>query len=383
LEKLKSFSNLFGAGLDNFFGDRQKVELVVGGAAVLGGSIIFFRQGFGLMFRQLEARMMKPSVIQETSRISLNDAFNHPIRSLNIIKSKFKKSEDALQGVVLKPEIEETIRNLAIKTKQCRLVGGKYNNVLLHGPPGTGKTLFARKLAYNSDMDYAMMSGGDLQVVGRKGVDSIHKLFAWAKTSRRGLILFIDEAETFLVTRHSGVDQSLRESLAAFLSNTGEQNEKFMMVLTSNIPHELDTAVLSRVKHKVEFALPGLHERTRLVAQFFQEYILDPVATGKWRMKLDECNWTTTCKNVAELTEGMSGRELAQLASDWQMETVASESGVLTSELMLQATQRAMENKKLEQEWGKQKEEASYDYMKLMKQSTESIMNQQPNATPV
>merc|ERR1712113_987591 len=76
--------------------------------------------------------------------------------------------------------------------------GTPFRHLLLHGSPGTGKTLFARTLARQSGMDYAIMSGGDLGPLGREGPHELHKLFGWASQSKKGLILFIDEADAFL-----------------------------------------------------------------------------------------------------------------------------------------------------------------------------------------
>ena len=39
-------------------------------------------------------------------------------------------------------------------------------NFLFYGPPGTGKTLFAKKLALNSGLDYAIMTGADVAPLG-------------------------------------------------------------------------------------------------------------------------------------------------------------------------------------------------------------------------
>lgn len=55
-----------------------------------------------------------------------------------------------------------------------------------------------RRLARESGMDYAIMTGGDVGPLGKDAVNEINKLFNWANQSKKGLILFIDEAEAFL-----------------------------------------------------------------------------------------------------------------------------------------------------------------------------------------
>lgn len=57
-------------------------------------------------------------------------------------------------------------------------------NLLSSNAPG--KTLFARTLARQSGLDYAVMSGGDLGPLGREGPHELHKLFEWAQSSRCG-----------------------------------------------------------------------------------------------------------------------------------------------------------------------------------------------------
>lgn len=43
-----------------------------------------------------------------------------------------------------------------------------------------------QKLAKHSGMDYAILTGGDVAPMGKDAVASIHKVFDWANTSRRG-----------------------------------------------------------------------------------------------------------------------------------------------------------------------------------------------------
>ena len=64
------------------------------------------------------------------------------------------------------------------------------------------------------------------------------QLFDWATTSRRGLLLFIDEADAFLRRRSEGgggekISEDLRNALNAFLYRTGETSDKFMLVCAS------------------------------------------------------------------------------------------------------------------------------------------------------
>ncbi len=200
--------------------------------------------------------------------------------------------------MVLEPSLEHKLRDVALATKNTKLNRGLFRNLLFHGPPGTGKTMFAKKLAMHSGMDYAVLTGGDVAPMGRDGVTAMHKVFDWAETSGKGLILFVDEADAFLRKRSSErISEDLRSTLNAFLYRTGEQSGKFMLVLASNTPgwerdigspsrsdfapppghffmlfvfsEQLDWAINDRLDEMVEFPLPGDDERERLVSASF------------------------------------------------------------------------------------------------------------------
>lgn len=63
-----------------------------------------------------------------------------------------------------------------------------------------GKFLFCLIFVFDlmQGLDYALMTGGDVAPLGSQAVTKIHQLFDWAKKSKRGLLLFIDEADAFL-----------------------------------------------------------------------------------------------------------------------------------------------------------------------------------------
>ena len=62
------------------------------------------------------------------------------------------------------------------------------------------------------------------------------QLFDWSERSRKGLLLFIDEADAFLGRRGDEMSEGLRGALNALLFRTGDQSRDFMVVLATNRP---------------------------------------------------------------------------------------------------------------------------------------------------
>uniref|UniRef100_A0A0R3QYZ1 AAA domain-containing protein n=1 Tax=Brugia timori TaxID=42155 RepID=A0A0R3QYZ1_9BILA len=234
------------------------------------------------------------------------------------------------------------LRDIAITTRNTKRNHGLFRNILFYGPPGTGKTLFAKSLAHHSGLDYAVMTGGDVAPLGHDGVSAMHKVFDWAEHTRKGLVLFIDEADAFLRKRATEqISESMRATLNAFLFRTGEQSKKFMLVVASNQPEQFDWAVNDRLDELVEFKLPGPMERERIILQYFNKYIATPATSGskKARLKLADFDWVKKCTDIAQKTDGMSGRQLSKLVIGWQVAAAyASEDGVLTTEMIDRCT---------------------------------------------
>lgn len=162
-----------------------------------------------------------------------------------------------------------------------------------------------------------------------------------------GLILFVDEADAFLRKRSSEtISEDLRATLNAFLYRTGEQSNKFMLVLASNTPEQFDWAVNDRLDEMVEFDLPGLEERERLIRLYFDKFVLLPATEGARRLKVANFDYSKLCSEMAKMTEGMSGREIAKLGVAWQAAAYASEDGVLTEQMVLDRVKDAVKQHK-------------------------------------
>ena len=57
-------------------------------------------------------------------------------------------------------------------------------------------------------------------------------------------------------------------------------------------------------------------------------------------------DYSKACSEVAHMTHGVSGRELTNLALDWQNTTYASHDGIFTRDIMLTRTDAVVKFKK-------------------------------------
>merc|ERR1719326_989150 len=188
-------------------------------------------------------------------------------------------SGDVLENIVLEDELTERLQWTTNSVVNAKKNGTPFRHLLLHGPPGTRKTLFARTLSMNSGLGYAIMSGGDVGPLGKEAVHELNKLFSWANTSRKGLILFIDEADAFLRrgrAAEAAMSEEARNVLSAFLHHTGTENDKFMVVMATNVREILDRAVLDRVDERFEFPLPSQPQRILMLQMFMEQHIRKP-----------------------------------------------------------------------------------------------------------
>jgi len=276
----------------------------------------------------------RPSLIRQSSRAGLMGTLASIPRGIAALLRVLlcallccrcrRTKEDPLKGIVLEAGLQERIGSISTSVRNARRNRAPLRHFLFYGPPGTGKTLVARRLANVCGLDYAIMSGGDVIPLGKDAVTELHSLFGWASRSRKGLLLFIDEADAFLASRNTkrGQSDDLRNAITALLYHTGSPTTNLMLVLASNRPGDLDAAVADRIDEAIEFDLPGPAAREKLVRLYFEKHLVahsSRAAGGKGRcasgarIVLDADIDEAVLSDIATRTENFSGREISKL----------------------------------------------------------------------
>jgi len=351
LQGVKDGVTLVGEGMARYLDDTEKLRntaLVLTGVAV---GVYTAKTGTGIAGRFLEARLGKPSLVRDTSRLTLKQAIQHPIASTKRVFGVGVNSEDALSGIILEKGLDQQLRQVAMSTANTKKNKAPFRHLLLHGPPGTGKTMFARNLAKHSGLEYAILTGGDIAPLGRDAVTELHKLFDWAKTSRKGVLLFVDEADAFLQSRETAkISEDQRNALNAFLFRTGTESSDFMMVYASNQPSQFDGAIMDRIDEMISFDLPEPEERKRMIVMYIEKYLLNPPGgTSKKVTTVDIGD--EEIDYVVEQTEHFSGRAISKLAIAWQAAAYGTEGAVLEKEMLFKTLELHKKSMNLKEEW--------------------------------
>lgn len=204
------------------------------------GAFHVSRLGVAVMSQMMLGRFGKPSLVRETSKIHTSNyalipwMYSKKFMTKNILKHS---EENLLKGVILDKKLEDQVREISYAILNRKKHYAPTKNMLFYGPPGTGKTLFAKKLAMQSGLEYAVMVGSDIAPLGPMAVSELNKLFDWAEKQPNGMILFIDEADAFLRSRKNAeMSEYMRHSINSFLYRTGSPSERVVLVMATNNP---------------------------------------------------------------------------------------------------------------------------------------------------
>ncbi|MBR2903041.1 MAG: ATP-binding protein [Clostridia bacterium] len=157
------------------------------------------------------------------------------------------------------------------EVRQMNQMMGRENKkfILLYGVPGTGKTFFAKAISNElknrvgdgEDIPFFAVVGSQLKgsLYGETG-KNIQALFEFCKQFKR-CVLFLDEFDELAPSRSSG-DASARQTAQMCVPVMLQMMDGFssgdgtLVIAATNCPYNLDGAILSRAKTRIEIPLP-------------------------------------------------------------------------------------------------------------------------------
>lgn len=304
----------------NFFKSPSNLATLACG---LGGIVLLTKAAYELSTiggKQLEKFLNKPKLIKETTR---------PENFLQMLVGK-EIEEGRLSEFVAPAALKKDTEDIITQTQLAQENGIPFTNVMLYGPPGTGKTMFAKSLARESGLEFAMMSGADFSSFEKVGdaILELHKIIDWGENSEKGLLIFVDEAECFLQER-TFPDTSPRsvQLTNAFLSRVEKpSSNKVMWVFATNNRGVLDVAVESRIGKALEFALPDAKGRKDIFFTYVDKYL------NNEGVSVDN-HIASKYEDISGYLNGLAGRSIEEIVMEARRQAVA-ENNSITFDMM-------------------------------------------------
>jgi cell division protease FtsH len=207
-----------------------------------------------------------------------------------------------------KAELQEVVEFLKDPKVYGRLGARIPKGILLVGPPGTGKTLLARAVAGEAGVAFFSISGSEfVEMFVGVGAARVRDLFEQAR-QKAPAIIFIDELDalgrargSFGLGGHDEKEQTLNQLLAeldGFDPSTG-----VVLLAATNRPEILDPALLraGRFDRQVLVDRPDKKGRIQILQVHVKRVMLAP---------------DVSIEQVAALTPGFSGADLANLVNE-------------------------------------------------------------------
>lgn len=187
-----------------------------------------------------------------------------------------------------------------------------WHGILLFGPPGTGKTMLARAVATECRTTFFNISASSIVSKWRGDSEKLIRVLFELARHHAPSTIFLDEIDSIMGQRGADgaseheASRRMKTEILVQMDGLSKTNDLVFVLAASNLPWELDVAMLRRLEKRVLVPMPGPSAREAMLRK---------------RLPADRTEELDLPSVAAEL-EGYSGSDLTLLAKEACMQPV-------------------------------------------------------------
>jgi SpoVK/Ycf46/Vps4 family AAA+-type ATPase len=186
-----------------------------------------------------------------------------------------------LDGICVEGSVHDLMdkcRRADASMRTARFLRPGCGTMLFYGPPGTGKTALARHIARELNRECLVTRASDL-LSPYVGMAEQQIAEAFRHAEKEGVVLVVDEVDTFLYSRDMA-QRSWEVSLVNEFLTALEECRGFC-ICTTNRMDNLDAAALRRFSHKVAFDYAKSEQVRALYAELLTPLCREKLSTAQ------------------------------------------------------------------------------------------------------
>lgn len=185
-----------------------------------------------------------------------------------------------------------------------------WKGILLFGPPGTGKTMLAKAVATECKTTFFNISASSVVSKWRGDSEKLIKVLFELARHHAPSTIFLDEIDAIISQRGEArseheASRRLKTELLIQMDGLTQSDELVFVLAATNLPWELDAAMLRRLEKRILVPLPDTIARRAIFE------LLLPSQTGEESLPYDL---------LVERTEGYSGSDIRLLSKEAAMQ---------------------------------------------------------------
>ncbi|KAM9841700.1 katanin p60 ATPase-containing subunit A-like 2 [Aulostomus maculatus] len=194
-----------------------------------------------------------------------------------------------------------------------------WKGLLLYGPPGTGKTLLAKAVATECKTTFFNISASSIVSKWRGDSEKLVRVLFELARYHAPSTIFLDELESVMGQRGSSLggehegSRRMKTELLVQMDGLARSDDLVFVLAASNLPWELDHAMLRRLEKRILVSLPSSPARQVMISHW-----LPPLSSPGGVELQTELDYQLLAKEM----EGYSGSDIRLVCKEAAMRPV-------------------------------------------------------------